>query len=121
MHPALTHRAWLCCEKEKRTYAPTFRQRVPYDKAEPPNGARPLAYHSRAPRARLWAPRQRFAHPPTFPFSATMQGVRAMASNLAFTSIIHRSLTEHLPRVSPPRALRSLGAHRGRSRAARPR
>ena len=124
------------------------RQRIPYDvpMAEPPNGARPLAYHSRAPRPRLWAPRQRFAHPPTFPFSATMQGVRAMASNLACSHLSFTGRSQSTCRVcrppalcarwapiaddrgrhahdndpmtiGPPRASRSLGASRRRSRA----
>ena len=93
--------------KRKRTYAPTFKTTRSYDvpMAEPPNGARPLAYHSRAPRARLWAPRQRFAHPPTFPFSATMQGVRAMASNLACSHLSFTGRSQSTCRVCRPPAL----------------
>ena len=107
VHPALTHRAWLCCENERGRTRLLSRQRIPYDvpMAEPPNGARPLAYHSRAPRARLWAPRQRFAHPPTFPFSATMQGVRAMASNLACSHLSFTGRSQSTCRVCRPPAL----------------
>ena len=119
--PALTHRAWLCCENERGRTRLLSRQRVPTTclwlsrpmaLAPQPSASRPAL----GPATTLRAPTDL----PLLCHHAGREGDGVKPR--LFTSIIHRSLTEHLSRVSPPRALRSLGAHRRRSRAgARPR